>query len=93
MYNIEYKKAVYKDISRIDRAHLKRIKKAIEQKLQYRPEKHADRLKGELRNYWKLRTGNYRVIFKIEDKIIVVLGIIHRRDVYEDIKKRLAGKG
>ncbi|MEW6007472.1 MAG: hypothetical protein AB1595_04900 [bacterium] len=36
-----------------------------------------------------MRVGDYRVIFKIVEKEIWILGIIHRKDVYKNITKRL----
>ena len=34
---------------------------------------------------WRVRTGEYRVLYRIEDEIltIVVVGAGHRRDVYD----------
>jgi mRNA interferase RelE/StbE len=42
-------------------------------------------LHGMLRDYWKYRIGNFRVIVYIEDKIvtITVVEIGHRREVYD----------
>lgn len=42
-----------------------------------------------LRGYWKLSVGDYRVVFKIVDEEVWVLGIIHRKRVYKEIEKRL----
>lgn len=42
-----------------------------------------------LRGYWKPRVGDYRVVFKIEGDEVWVLGIQHRKMVYEDIVRRL----
>ena len=42
-----------------------------------------------LDGYWKLRVGDYRVVFKIAGSEVWILGIIHRKKVYEAIKKRL----
>jgi mRNA interferase RelE/StbE len=41
------------------------------------------KLKG--RNAWRIRVGDYRVIYEIRDNqlIITVIAIAHRRDVYE----------
>jgi mRNA interferase RelE/StbE len=41
------------------------------------------KLKG--RNAWRIRIGDYRVIYEIRDNqlIITVIAIAHRRDVYE----------
>jgi mRNA interferase RelE/StbE len=40
------------------------------------------KLKG--REGWRLRIGDYRVIYEIDDtqKIIIVLHVGHRRDIY-----------
>ena len=40
-----------------------RIKRAIERKLMTAPEMYGERLKGTLKDLWKLRVGDYRVIF------------------------------
>lgn len=36
-------------------------------------------------NAWRIRTGNYRVMYEIHDGIvlILVLALGHRRDVYQ----------
>jgi len=42
-------------------------------------------LKFNLRGYWSLRIGNYRVIYKIDkqNKIITIYIVRHRRKVYK----------
>ncbi|MBM4350370.1 MAG: type II toxin-antitoxin system RelE/ParE family toxin, partial [Deltaproteobacteria bacterium] len=45
-------------------------------------------LRKTLHGYWKLRVGDYRVVFKMEGEVVWVLGIIHRKKVYDAIKKR-----
>jgi mRNA interferase RelE/StbE len=42
------------------------------------------KLKG-LKNAWRIRVGDYRVIYEIEDKVLRILIIVigHRRDIYE----------
>jgi mRNA interferase RelE/StbE len=32
---------------------------------------------------WKLRVGDYRVVYKISDKMVTVLCICHRKNVYK----------
>lgn len=41
------------------------------------------KLKG--REGWRIRVGNYRILYKIDDqeKIVTIVHIGHRRDVYE----------
>jgi mRNA interferase RelE/StbE len=67
----------------------KRISAAIERRLSKTPQDCALPLRGTLKNYWKLRVGNYRVVFKIHGQDLWVLAIGHRRDIYERTLKRM----
>jgi mRNA interferase RelE/StbE len=67
----------------------RRIKKAIEARLATVPHQYGEPLRKTLKGYWKLRVGDYRVVFKIVESEVWVLGIIHRKDVYGKIKKRV----
>ncbi|HEV8286884.1 MAG TPA: type II toxin-antitoxin system RelE/ParE family toxin [Chitinophagaceae bacterium] len=42
------------------------------------------KLKG-FKNAWRIRVGDYRVIYEIEDKVlrILVIAIGHRKDIYD----------
>ena len=42
------------------------------------------KMKGQ-KNVWRIRVGNYRVIYEIEDKIphIMIIAIGHRKDIYD----------
>jgi mRNA interferase RelE/StbE len=77
------------DIPLLDAKLQTRIKNAIESRLATAPHLYGDPLRKTLRGYWKLRVGDYRVVFKIVNEEVWVLGIIHRKEVYEAIKKRL----
>lgn len=44
----------------------------------------AKRLKGDLKDSWRIRTGGYRVLFRLDGKRIIVWRIADRRDVYEE---------
>lgn len=49
-----------------------------------RPPK-ATKLVGQ-RNRWRLRAGDYRILYEINDDVLIVLAIrvAHRREVYRD---------
>ena len=85
-FEIKYHSAVSKDIKKINSPDKIRIKKAIENKLVQNPEKYAEHLRGELKNYWKLRVGDYRVVFKVGSKELLVLAIAHRKEIYKRFK-------
>lgn len=48
------------------------------------PFEHGKALDGDLKNLWRYRIGDYRIITKIYDDslVILVLTVGHRRDVY-----------
>jgi len=76
------------DLPKIDMKNRFIIKKAIEQRLTTHPEVFGKPLQRTLKGYWKLRVGDYRVVFKITGNDILILGIVHGRDVYQRVKKR-----
>ena len=53
------------------------------------PHQYGEPLRKTLKGYWKLRVGDYRVVYKIVENEVRILGIINRKEVYEEISKRL----
>ena len=72
-----------KDLPRISTEMRSRIKSAIENRLQLAPQIYGLPLRKTLKGYWKLRVGDYRVVFKVEQETILVYCISHRKDVYQ----------
>ena len=77
------------DLPLIDAKMQRRIKTAIETRLMTAPHHYGEPLRKTLKGYWKLRVGDYRIVFKIMDQEIYILGIIHRKKAYEKIGKRV----
>ena len=77
------------DIPLLDTKLRTRIKNAIERRLTTAPHLYGEPLRKTLCGCWKLRVGDYRVVFKIVSEEVWILGIIHRKKVYEAIKKRV----
>jgi mRNA interferase RelE/StbE len=72
-----------RDLDRLVGTTLLRLEKAI-LKLESDPRPHeAKKLKGATR-YWRVRVGDYRVLYEIEDEArrVVVHRIAHRREIY-----------
>ena len=89
-FNLSYHPDVDKvDLPVIDEKNKTMIKRAIEERLATNPEIYGKPLQRTLKGYWKLRVGEYRVVFKIFGNDIRIFGIIHRRRVYEIIGRRL----
>jgi len=72
-----------KDIPRISYPVRENVRKAIEAKLFTAPEKFGEPLRRTLKGYWKLRVGDYRVIYKITGKTVLILRIGHRSEIYK----------
>jgi len=85
-YHPDVKKS---DLPKIDVRNRGMIKKAIEDRLATQPETCGKPLRKTLKGYWKLRVGDYRIVFKVSSDNILILGIIHRKEVYRLIKKRI----
>lgn len=85
MYKIEYVESIKEDLASISKANRKQIRKAIEKKLGTNPIEFGKPLQYSLKGLRRLRVGDYRVIFKIEEEedIVLIVKIGHRRDVYE----------
>lgn len=81
-----------RDLPPIPRNLQKRIILAIEERLTKNPEAYAERLRKSLTGYWKLRVGDYRVLFTISQSQIAILLIGHRKDVYRRAVTRLLGR-
>lgn len=77
------------DIPKLDRKIQERIKKAIESCLTVAPHQYGEPLKRTLKGYWKLRVGDYRVVFRVSGTEVWIFGIIHRKDIYDRVKHRL----
>ena len=77
------------DIPKLDRRMQERIKRAIKSRLATAPHQYGEPLKRTLKGYWKLRVGDYRVVFKLSGTEVWIFGIIHRKEIYDQVKHRL----
>ena len=88
-YKLKYHPDIKKlDLPKIDAKTKARIEKAIKERLADHPELYGRPLQRTLKGYWKLRIGDYRVVYRVTGDVIVILGIIHRKNVYSQIKTR-----
>jgi mRNA interferase RelE/StbE len=87
-YLIKYHKAVKEDLSKLDSLSKSRIKRAIETRLSVDPVKFGELLKGNLKGFRKIRVGDYRIVYKVAKEGIFILGIRHRKDIYDVLGNR-----
>jgi mRNA interferase RelE/StbE len=78
---IEYKDSVFRELRRLDRQVARRIIEKIEHELtsdEFQPIP----LTGPFEGLYKLRVGDYRVIYAFSAASVAILRIAHRREVY-----------
>lgn len=79
-YNVQFKPRAVKDIERLSSRMQFQIIKGIEAM--------SNDLTGDVKRLtnftpeYRLRVGDYRVLFEIENKNIIVYRVRHRREVY-----------
>ena len=89
-YTLRYHPAVRDDdLPKISAEARRRIGRLIQARLGTDPARFGAPLTGSLRGYWKLRVGDYRVVFKVAGRDVWILAVVHRRDVYERASRRL----
>ena len=82
-YKIEFRKSAEKDLRRLDSNTQTRIIRAISL-LAANPRPSGCRKLVNARNAYRIRLGDYRVIYTVEDVVLVVAieSIRHRREAY-----------
>ncbi len=92
-WQIFYHKAVDDDLKSVGPAAAKRIMQTINNKLIKNPEKFGAPLSNNLKNFRKLRIGDFRVVYQVLDKkvTVFVLAIGPRRDkeIYRSASNRI----
>ena len=81
-FSIRIKGSAAKELKRIDRSARSRVVAHID-RLAENPHL-GTTLKGDLRGLRRIRVGDYRVIYEVQDSVLIVLvvRIGHRRDAY-----------
>ncbi len=83
MASVKFKEHALKELGEIDPAIGKRIVEKIVWLEQNFTAIVPERLHYDFRELYKLRVGDYRVIFSITRNVITVEKVKHRRDVYK----------
>ncbi len=88
-----HKLVLTEDFEDLSRTNKEMILKALHKKLSLDPQGYGKPLTGEFKGLWRLRAGDYRVIYRIvKDEILVlVIKVGIRRDdqVYQELSARL----
>jgi len=83
-YTIKLLKRAERDLSQFPKKDLDRISEKITALADQPRPPQAKPLKGELKGHFRIRIGNYRVVYQVDTKasMIAVVRIGHRREVY-----------
>ena len=90
MYRLQFLGKALDDLKRIDRAYQKIIKAKLLM-LAENPlvlKNNITKIKGAESYLYRLRIGGYRIIFKKEEKrlVIIIIRIGHRKEIYLTLK-------
>ena len=80
---------INEDIPRLDTFWRHEIRDAVRAKLTTKPELYGKPLRQSLKGHRSLRVGDYRVVYRIERKVVRIIAIFHRSDKYKGIEKRI----
>ena len=85
-YRIEVAPAAARQLRKLDPPARRRIQAAVELLAQEPRPAGAKKLVGGDRE-WRVRTGDYRIVYEIHDQVllVLVLAVGHRRDIYQGL--------
>ncbi len=83
-YRIIFARSARKELESLDASILNRVFPKIESLIEDARPQGCRKLTGE-NNLWRIRVGDYRVIYTIDDeqKVVDVVAVRHRREAYK----------
>lgn len=83
-YRVEVAAAAVRQLRKLDRAAQRRVQAAIELLAAEPRPGGAKKLVGG-NGEWRVRTGDYRIVYEVHDTVLLVLVIAvgHRREIYD----------
>ncbi|OQA17530.1 MAG: Plasmid stabilization system protein [Chloroflexi bacterium ADurb.Bin360] len=83
-YAVRLLESAIRDFARLDKSVAQRISNRLEWFAAHLPELRAEPLAGDLTGFYKLRIGDYRVIYEIREPecLLIVHAVGHRREIY-----------
>jgi len=84
MYQITFKKKAAKEMLKLPSSMLPKIVNSIDNLSENPRPEGSKKLRGNDEDLWRIRTGNYRVIYSIKDsiRIVNIRKVGHRKDIY-----------
>ncbi|MCL4706286.1 type II toxin-antitoxin system RelE/ParE family toxin [bacterium] len=84
MYTVRILKQATNELEKLDKPVGRRIIKRITWLVENLDRIKPERLAGNLKGFYKLREGDYRIIYQIlhDEKTVMIHSIGHRREIY-----------
>lgn len=80
-YQIVFTKRAVKDLEKIEEKERKKIIQQLKENLED-PLANAKKLTNPKLGTYRYKIGDYRVIFDLEERIIIILRVGHRKTIY-----------
>jgi mRNA interferase RelE/StbE len=80
VYEIEFVKGVLEDMDSLEKETRERVFAVLE-RIRIDPFRHAKKLSGS--DAFRIRVGDFRIVFTIELKKIIIYAVEHRKKVYK----------
>jgi mRNA interferase RelE/StbE len=82
-YEVEFEPQVAKQLRDMQRADLQRVMDRVKALADDPRPQGSEKLAG-MANAWRIRSGNYRVVYTVDDRaqVVTVTRVGHRREVY-----------
>lgn len=82
-YAVVFPNTAQRDLSRLQSAIVDRVEPVVLSR-EEAPRPEGENNSKDLRDYYRLRIGDYRIIYQINDaeNLVVIARILHRREAY-----------
>jgi mRNA interferase RelE/StbE len=95
IHTIGIEPAAGRDLQRLDPVISRRVARKIDGLAKHPRAFGTEELAGDLAGFRKLRVGDYRVVYAIDDVrlVVTVWAVGHRSRIYETMRRRVQGVG
>jgi mRNA interferase RelE/StbE len=83
MATIEWSQEAIRDLERLDRQVMRRILRKLDWFSENFVRVVPESLAGEFEGTYKLRVGDWRVIYTVEGEVVRIWSIGHRKEIYK----------
>ena len=87
-FTVEIRDLALDDLGELPRNIQARVIRSIESRLATEPSRYGVRLRRSLTGLWKIRVGDYRIVYELEGQVVTVWAIRHRKNVYPEVERR-----